>query len=97
MFLFSIWRPRDGPFSREDLTKFYDKYLADNSWLITDGLTGAVSYVLAAESYKRIKLYQLSHNKGEFTRKQEHTSGPNGFIRKKKSWVPKESTEDGLM
>lgn len=73
-----FWRGKEGPASCENITPFLNKYIANQTLLITDGNRAYLSYFLKNPA-KLVQLYQLSHGKGEFSRKEKHTDLDGSF------------------
>ena len=69
----SFWENTEGPAQYESIAPLMDKYIAPQTWICSDGLRAYLSYT-EKKPERQILLYQLSHNKGEFTREEKHTN-----------------------
>lgn len=68
-----FWENTEGPAQFESVAPFLDKYIEDQTWLVSDGLRAYLSYI-EKNPERQIILYQLSHSKGEFSREELHTT-----------------------
>lgn len=67
----SFWQGHEGVAGAKDLVPLIEKYIADQSLIITDGNRVYLEYYLDNPN-KQNQLYQLCHKKGEFCRKEVH-------------------------
>ena len=68
-----FWESTEGPAQNESIAPLMDQYIAPQPWVCSDGLSAYLSYT-EKKPERQILLYQLSHNKGEFTREEEHVN-----------------------
>lgn len=85
----SFWQGNQGVAGSEHLNPFLERYIADETLLMTDGNRAYLEFYLN-NLQKQNALFQVCHKKGEFTRKEKHRdlNGKKNFFFSKVSSTP---------
>ena len=73
-----FWQGQEGVAGAQDIFPLLDKYIADETLLITDGARLYLEY-FSDFPQRKLELFQVCHKKGEFSRKEIHTDLTGNF------------------